>query len=310
METTKDIGARHDDGGRFEWNPEQERIIREQFADGCTDDELAVLLYQAKRRRLDPFLGHIRGIKRWNSAKGREVMAVQTSIDAFRLIAERTGRYGGGPAPEFRTAKRSNGEPDVIARTTVRKQTRDGTWHDVSDEARWSEYVQTNRQGQAAPMWVKMPTTMLAKCAEAKTLRKAFPEELGGLYTDDEMAQADNPAAEDSGGGGAGQAATSERRPSSGSHPAQEGIGEAAVVNEAQAKPEPVTHFYEPDEWQERRFVAAMNEAKDMPGLKDEIIRSWGKAAATCKSSDGYNTLLDEMEAAVGLTEQASTKED
>jgi hypothetical protein len=69
--------------------------------------------------------------------------------------------------------------------------TLDGTWHDVSATAIFEEYCQRDQQGNPTQFWKKMCHVMTDKCAEALCIRKSFPDDVAGVYTEEEMMQAE-----------------------------------------------------------------------------------------------------------------------
>lgn len=170
------------------WTPEKIDLIKRTICVGATDDELQLFLYVCKKTGLDPLTRQIYALKRYRKDMNREVMTVQTGIDGYRVIADRTGKLAGISDPVFDTE-----ENKFPGRATVTvKKVVDGAIAEFTATARWSEYVQTGKDGGPMGMWQKMPFLMLGKCSEALALRKAFPADLSGVYTAEEMAQADS----------------------------------------------------------------------------------------------------------------------
>ena len=174
---------------RKSFTPEQVELIKRTICPKSSDDELQLFLYTATRSGLDPLARQIYAVFRWSAKEGRNVMAIQVGIDGFRLTAQRTKQHAGTDDVVY--VESGGATYPVSASVTVYKVI-DGHRTPFTATARWAEYSQRDKGGDITSMWKKMPYLMLGKCAEALALRKAFPAELSGLYTDDEMAQADN----------------------------------------------------------------------------------------------------------------------
>jgi phage recombination protein Bet len=165
------------------WTPEQTQLISTTIAPGCSNDELRLFAYACQRTGLDPFSKQIYAIKRGGK------MTIQAGIDGLRSIAERTGQLDGsetlwcGDDGQW-TDVWLGSKPPAAAKTTIWRK---GAGHPFTGVARFQDY----NAGQG--LWSKMGATMIAKCSEALALRKAFPADLSGVYSTDEMDQSVEP---------------------------------------------------------------------------------------------------------------------
>jgi phage recombination protein Bet len=183
------------------WTPEQKQLIASTIAPGCSADELRLFGLACQRTGLDPFSKQIYAIKRGGK------VTIQVSIDGLRSIAERTGELDGsetlwcGEDGQWQDVWLSS-KPPAAAKTIIHRK---GSQHPFVGVARFADY----NAGQG--LWNKMPATMIAKCSEALALRKAFPADLSGVYSGEEMDQA---------GGGQVQPVTVTAEPAEPSQPA------------------------------------------------------------------------------------------
>jgi phage recombination protein Bet len=167
----------------LDFTEEDQRIIRTSICPEASDAEFSALIKIAMLRRLNPLLQQIHFVKRNQQIDGKWIQrwAAQISIDGFRSKAEETGLYDGQDEPEFIY---DANERLIFCKVRIYKK---GISRPFVGVAHFTEYAQYTRDGHLTKMWSEKPHVMLAKCAEAQGHRKAFPDELSGLYAPEEM---------------------------------------------------------------------------------------------------------------------------
>jgi len=188
--------------GQLLLTDKHKQLIKTQIAPNATKEELDLFFMMAYRTRLDPLMKQLYFIKYrnkrqsesngckcgWNECTcGKSVYDVSyvTSIDGYRIIAHRTGDFAGIDEPDYKYTDKG-----ILTHCTLKVYRK-------SSERPFAATVKMTEYNTGKNLWSKMPETMIAKVAEAHALRKAFPQDLSGIYTTDEMEQAkqDNPAA-------------------------------------------------------------------------------------------------------------------
>lgn len=182
-----------------DWTQQQVAALKQLgVSNDVTQADLAIFLTQSKRTGLDPFSRQIYMIgRKQKTPNGYETkQTIQVGIDGLRAIAHRVAQQC----------------HEVFSMSDTLWADKTGTWHDVwlaseppaaakvsvkrgggvfSAVAIFKEYAPIYN-GKLSGMWATKPALMIAKCAEALALRKAFPSDMSGIYTDDEMEKAED----------------------------------------------------------------------------------------------------------------------
>lgn len=168
-------------------------LIRKRCKDATTE-EFDTFVHQCRELGLDPLRNQAYlFIFNADNAKKRTPTLI-VSIHGQRAIAARTGNYRPSDEyPEFvyhDEAKNADSNPlGIVECRTKVYQYMHGDWHAITGRARWDSYVPLydGKIPATKRNWRTMPDVMIEKCAEMNALRKAWPEQFGAAYAQEEV---------------------------------------------------------------------------------------------------------------------------
>jgi len=171
-------------------DPKTIETLKQTVAVGATDAEFRMFAAFCESTGLNPFKKEIWFIKTKDYTKqnGEVVpgkVQMMTGINGYLAIANSHPQFDG---MECEIERDDNGKP---IRAIAKVHRKDRKFPSVG-EAPFAEYYQRGREykGEYKPtVWDSKPSIMIAKVAKSIALREAFPQELGGTYTEDELGE-------------------------------------------------------------------------------------------------------------------------
>jgi len=258
--------------GRIVITEAQVDLIKNTVAKGATNDELKLFFYECRRRGVHPLDRLIHFVKRGQGENAKAVF--QSGIDFLRSQAEETGEYRGQDDPQFGPFIEGTNFPSSATATVKRKDPETGEIYLIPATAFWDEYYPG--EGNPGFMWRKRPRGQLSKCAEALALRKAFPKKIAGLYSFEEMEQAD--MVEPSASKGKPTVATPQSKSApKPDAPPQTAEGGARLISDAQRK---------------RFYAIAKANGKTDEEIKSQVYIATGQESTKLIPVDAYEDLV------------------
>lgn len=164
-------------------------VIKTYICPEATEQEAYYFLQLCRAQNLNPFLREVYLIK-----YGSEPATIVVGKETFTKRAARLPVYDGFRAGIIVRAadKMIYREGAFMAATEVLL----GGWaevyrkdqsHSYRSEVSLAEYLRRTKDGQPTRAWREMPATLIRKVALVQALREAFPDELGGIYSPEEM---------------------------------------------------------------------------------------------------------------------------
>lgn len=170
---------------KIDWNdPKIIKVVRDTCAPTATQSEWEYFVLYCQSTGLNPLKREVWFIKTGGKRKPDGTVSavkiqIMTGINGFFSIANDHGGFDGMSDPEYVFDK--DGCPISCKIRAYRKDRS----HPATGMAFMREYFQKGQYGPS--MWETKPCHMLAKVAKSIALREAFPQQLGGMFTDDEM---------------------------------------------------------------------------------------------------------------------------